>query len=939
VRLDETVPAGFGPITNTAQVADDGSSGPRAFASDSDVDGVIVPPDLVLAKENGVESARPGQVLTYTLTVSNAGRQDATGVVLTDTLPAHSALVTATGTFDSSNGVVTWAPFDLSAGGSTTRTVAVRLADPPWPGGVEVITNTAVVADDGAYGADLHVTDNQAVDVDGVDASPNLMILKDDGETSAELGEVTAYILSYVNQGDQVAKGVVITETVPDQTTFEAGASTPGWQQVGTTNVYTLAVGILEPGSGDLAIFAVRVNNTLAAGVSTIENLAAIGDDGTSGEDARPGNNVASDVNAVSGEPDLAVDKDDGLLSVDPAVFVTYTLTIGNVGTQGATGVVVRDTLPAHTSFITASHGGTLSAGVFTWPAFSLAAPGSTTRTLTIQLPAAIPAGVEVITNGVSVADDGENGEDLNAENNTAVDVDRVEAVPIAALVKSDGRGEVAPGDIVTYTLTVKNVGQQGADALVLSDTLPAHTSFVAASDGGVLVDGVVVWQDIALAVGAETERTVTVQIDQAVPPGVETITNRAEVTGPEGVYDSDDDVDALVLASDLVVTKDDGQASVAAGQAVTYTLTIRNAGTVEATGIVLSDTLPAETVFIAASNGGDETSPSSGVVTWPPFALLAGQSVKRTVAVRVLDAIPAGVEAITNTASVADDGTYGPDVDPADNTAQDVDLVAAAPVLSVAKDDGRGRVAPGDVLTYTLTVRNTGTQDAAAVMVTDTLPAHTEFVGASAGYTFEPIAGTVSWPAFALGAGDLVTRTVTVELDDALPSGVDAITNTAVAVGDGGVSASAEDVDEVAAGPDLRVLKTDGRAGARPGEILTYTLTVENLGTRGATGVALSDTLPASALFADASGGGSEDGGVVTWPLFSLSVEAMVTRTVTVEVVEPWPAGAPAVLRNTVSVVDDGANGADLLPSDNTAVDITRVWAHTAYLPLVSKR
>jgi uncharacterized repeat protein (TIGR01451 family) len=225
-------------------------------------------------------------------------------------------------------------------------------------------------------------------------------------------------------------------------------------------------------------------------------------------------------------------------------------------------------------------------------------------------------------------------------------------------------------------------------------------------------------------------------------------------------------------------------------------------------------------------------------------------------------------------------------------------------------------------------------------VVVTDTLPENTGFLAASGGVS--PVGGEVTWPTFALDAGQVVTQMVSVQLDETLPSSVSAITNTAVAVGDGGLSASAHDVDTVVAAPDLQVVKTDGRAWARPGEVLTYTLLVANLGTQGATGVVVSDTLPANTAFLAASNGGDEtspSSGFVTWPDFPLGVGAVVTRTVTVEVAETWPVGATGVLTNTAYVSDDGVNGDDPQLGNNSDTDVTHVGLYQLYMPLISKQ
>src|SRR5258707_6036644 len=58
---------------------------------------------------------------------------------------------------------------------------------------------------------------------------------------------------------------------------------------------------------------------------------------------------------------------------------------------------------------------------------------------------------------------------------------------PILAISKADGPDPVAAGGNITYTISYSNTGNQNATGVVISDTIPANTSFVSATGGGTL--------------------------------------------------------------------------------------------------------------------------------------------------------------------------------------------------------------------------------------------------------------------------------------------------------------------------------------------------------------------------------------------------------------------------------------------------------------------
>jgi uncharacterized repeat protein (TIGR01451 family) len=123
------------------------------------------------------------------------------------------------------------------------------------------------------------------------------------------------------------------------------------------------------------------------------------------------------------------------------------------------------------------------------------------------------------------------------------------------------------------------------------------------------------------------------------------------------------------ILEADLSVTKDDSPDPVNRGHNLTYTLTVTNNGPYGASGVTLTDTLPANVTFVSASNGCLE---SGGVVTCDVGTLPNGAD-----AVIQIVVTPATEGTITNTVNVASDVV---DPDAANNT--DTENTTVAPVI-----------------------------------------------------------------------------------------------------------------------------------------------------------------------------------------------------------------------------------------------------------------
>jgi len=269
----------------------------------------VQPPDLSLTKSDGDASVAPGGTVSYTLTYANSSSDGATGVVITETVPASTTFNAGASTAgwsctpDGNAGATcTLAIGSVAGSGGSSATFAVTVVD-PVAAGLSEISNTASIADDGTQGADPTPGDNSDSDTTPVTGAPDLSISKSDGDVSVAPGGTISYTLTYANSGDRGSADVVLTETVPLHTTFNAGASTAGWSCTPDNNAgstCTLAVGGLAGASGDqTATFAVTINNPVTNGVTGIVNTASIADDGAV-SDPNPGDNSDSDTTPIT---------------------------------------------------------------------------------------------------------------------------------------------------------------------------------------------------------------------------------------------------------------------------------------------------------------------------------------------------------------------------------------------------------------------------------------------------------------------------------------------------------------------------------------------------------------------------------------------------------------------------------------------------------------
>ncbi len=230
------------------------------------------------------------------------------------------------------------------------------------------------------------------------------------------------------------------------------------------------------------------------------------------------------------------------------------------------------------------------------------------------------------------------------------------------------------------------------------------------------------------------------------------------------------------VPRADLSIAKTDSPDPAVAGQNLTYVLTVSNSGLDGASGVTLTDTLPAGVTFVSATPSHGACLPPVGLsVTCNLGNLANGASAAVTIVVTVNASTPDGA-VLTNTAE-----TRGNELDPrpGDNTASVDTRVIRKADLSITKAGSPDPVVAGSSLTYTVRVINNGPSIATGVTVTDTLRPEVTLVSASAGCAYDPLIRAVTCTLGSLADGASATVTIVVT-----PNSGCRITNTARVTG-----------------------------------------------------------------------------------------------------------------------------------------------------------
>jgi uncharacterized repeat protein (TIGR01451 family) len=581
---------------------------------------------------------------------------------------------------------------------------------------------------------------------------------------------------------------------------------------------------------------------------------------------------------------------------VEPGQQLTFTLSYSNTGKKTALGAVINATVPANSVFSSATAGGVLAGSSVEWEVGDLEGGDAGQVSFTVSVNSPLPPDTTLISDAIIT--------DADAVTATTMAFATVRSRPLYSLAAVDSPDPVTAGGTLTYTISYANnaganaVGQ-GVTIAAIYDSKVTFVSAVPAPAAGTNNQ----WAIGTLPVGASGTITVTVAVNSPLPSGtiLQTQVRLTDSLGGGLNTTSNTPVQSNPL---LAVAMADLQDPAPAGGQLTYNITYSNTGTAAAQGIVLRTLLDPRLSFLSATPPPDPGTTDR----WSIGTLNVGQTGMIVLTVNVTNFLQNGT---ILTSQVTMNSSGAASANGSQNT-----TVSSAPAFNLAIVDSPDPATPGDMLTYTISYANSGSDAATNTTLLLTYGAGTAFASAAP----PPNLGNNQWNLGTVPAGGSGTIAVTV----ATTSGLNSIVPVQAVISDSsGHSASATQNTTFQITPVLTLTVSDAVDPVVPGDLVTYTIRYGNSGNGQATGTVVTANLSPNVAFVSATP--APDAGFNNrWTRGNLDEGVTGEIFVTVRVTTPLANGT--ILTNQATVTATG--GLLATDSESTTVQSTPALA-----------
>ncbi|MBM6644688.1 DUF11 domain-containing protein [Bacillus sp. RIT 809] len=846
--------------------------------------------NIISTKTANLTFADVGDTITFTLNLPNTGNTTATDVTIIDILDSNLTFVPNSFTVNGQ----TIQNADLSTGvnigsinGGNAAIVTFQATVTTLPT-LNPITNSA--SSTYHYVVDPNqpptITSNQSNTTTTQINTAILTAQKSTNVSTVDIGQDIVYTVTITNSGNVSATNVIFTDLIPDGTSFEPNSFTLNGTSIPNANIITgVPIGDIAPNQSVIVAFHINANEIPP--INPITNQASVSFQHIVNPANPPvsknitSNNVTTKIESAI----LTTIKIGDKTFATIGDTITYTTTITNTGNIPANNVIFSDPLPTWTQFVA----GSVIVDGTPLPSASII-DGVGINTITPNQIVTIVFQVQIVSNPTTFTPELQNlgfvnfqynvGNSLQAQPGnveTNVFVTSINSAILSA-VKTANTAFANIGDTITYTVLIQNNGNTNATNLNFSDIIPAGTTFVenSFSVNGSTIPGANPNNGVNIGtVNADSSLTVTFQVIVTSTPPSNPITNVASIqyafivdpTAPPvtGTISSNS-ASTQINNATVTTVLEANRTIVSIGDVITYTATLTNTGNFPANSVLLINGVPVGAVFVPNSvtlNGIPlpDASPTLGI----PVGIIApGDSATITFQFLASSIPPQGAiinQAITSYTYIVDPSQPPVTATSSSNT---VNTAVVDASLSATKNTDSLVQSTNGTITYTVVVRNNGNTTTNTVIFTDLVPEGTAFIPNSVTINTVSVPGAdpnVGIPLNAIAPSEIVTVTFQV-IVQFIPS-VNPISNTAridyTFIADPTTPIISRTIMSNPAFTQISdatilSLKAVNVQQATTGDILTYTITLENNGNISATNLSFLDSTPDGTTFVENS-------------------------------------------------------------------------------------
>jgi uncharacterized repeat protein (TIGR01451 family) len=691
----------------------------------------VLTPQLTISKFADSSVTSPGGSVGYTILITNTGETgygaatatDWLGGVLDDATYAGDA-VASSGDLDFADSTLSWVG-ELAVDETVVITYSIQINSPDF--GDKLLVNTVAST---AVGSTCPIGGGTGCSTFVMVLVPELEVgITADRSTTVPGAEVS-YTISIHNSGqtDYVGASVsILLEGVLDDASYAGGATATigavvlddlslewvGDLPIGATAIVSYVVAVNDPAIGNRALYT-SVTSTapgsLCSGLSCTNSVVVL-------------------------IPGLAVSATADVATTTPGSEVAFTVTIANTGETDYSGMTIAASLADITDDASLVGAVQASSGVASSDGSTVSWTGSlpvgATAMISYRVAVDEPAlGDKALSMTVVTLATGSNCGASSADPACTAGVTIL--IPSLTLSKMADAPTTTPGGVVGYTIVIANTGQTDYASATASDSLTQvladadYNGDAVVTGGGTLEfsNSILSWVGV-LPMGASVTISYSVTVhnpDLGDKHMVNTVVSTTQgSTCPPQTELSACTAIVNVLVPELAITQTSDSASVVAGAAVQYTITLSNIGQTDYLPAQFVDRL--DDVLDDASYGADATASRGtvsfidGAVMWTG-ALLAGESA--VISYSVVTDFPAlGDRSLNNSVLSTSPGAHCvTGGEPGCHTS----IAVLVPALTIAKSADATEVVAGETLHYTIVATNTGEADYLAAILQDAL-------------------------------------------------------------------------------------------------------------------------------------------------------------------------------------------------------------------------